>query len=146
MTDVELLKELYQKGYSIRKIAKEVGMSYGKVRNLLIKAGVELRRRKVDEQKVLELAKQGYSARAISRTLNVSESSVLRILRKHRMGKRIRKLGEEEIKLIKELYENGESIYSIAKRLRKSTNLIVYHLKKLGLYKQVTRGSSSTSL
>ncbi|MFP3201471.1 MAG: CRISPR DNA repeat-binding protein Cbp1 [Sulfolobus sp.] len=145
MVDVELLKELYQKGYSIRKIAREVGMSYGKVRNLLIKAGVELRRRTVDEQKVLELARQGYSARAISRTLNVSESSVLRILRKHKMGKRIKKLGEKDIELIKELYESGESIYGIAKRLRKSTNLIVYHLKKLGLYK-TTRGSSSTSL
>ncbi|MEM3350594.1 MAG: CRISPR-associated protein, partial [Saccharolobus sp.] len=37
------------------------------------------------------------------------------------------------------------SIYRIAKELNISTNLVVYHLKKQGLYKKPIHESSSTS-
>ncbi|MFP3197184.1 MAG: CRISPR DNA repeat-binding protein Cbp1 [Sulfolobaceae archaeon] len=139
------VRSLYEQGYSIRNIASFTGLSYGKVRNLLIKSGVKLRSNKVDENKVIELAKQGKSARAISKELKISESTVLRILQKHNLGRRVRKLKDSEIKMIEDMYKRGESIYKIAKKLGKSTNLIVYHLKKMGLYKSI-RESSSTSL
>ncbi|MDT7872295.1 MAG: CRISPR DNA repeat-binding protein Cbp1 [Sulfolobaceae archaeon] len=141
----EKVRSLYEQGYSIRNIASLTGLSYGKVRNLLIKSGVKLRSNKVDENKVIELAKQGKSARAISKELKISESTVLRILQKHNLGRRVRKLKDSEIKMIEDMYKRGESIYKIAKKLGKSTNLIVYHLKKMGLYKSI-RESSSTSL
>ena len=140
----ERIKTLYEQNYSIRKIAAMTGLSYGKVRNILLKSGVKLRSNRVDEAKIIELAKQGKSARAISRELHVSESTVLRIMQKNNLGRRVKKLREEDIKLIEEMYRRGESIYRIAKQLGKSTNLVVYHLKKMGLYKP-TRGSSSTS-
>lgn len=141
----EKVRSLYEQGYSIRNIASLTGLSYGKVRNLLIKSGVKLRSNKVDENKVIELAKQGKSARAISKELKISESTVLRILQKHNLGRRVKKLEDSEIKMIEDMYKHGESIYKIAKKLGKSTNLIVYHLKKMGLYKSIHE-SSSTSL
>jgi len=52
----EKVRSLYEQGYSIRNIASLTGLSYGKVRNLLIKSGVKLRSNKVDENKVIELA------------------------------------------------------------------------------------------
>lgn len=141
----EKVRSLYERGYSIRNIASLTGLSYGKVRNLLIKSGIKLRSNKADENKVIELAKQGKSARAISKELKISESTVLRILQKHNLGRRVRKLKDSEIKMIEDMYKRGEPIYKIAKKLGKSTNLIVYHLKKMGLYKSI-RESSSTSL
>ncbi|BCU70758.1 CRISPR-associated protein [Stygiolobus caldivivus] len=141
----EKIKLLYEQGYSIRNISSLTGLSYGKVRNVLIKSGVKLRNNKVDESKIIEFAKQGKSARAISKELHVSESTVLRILQRHNLGRRVRKLNSDEIKMIEEMYKRGESIYKIAKQLGKSTNLVVYHLKKMGLYKSIHE-SSSTSL
>ena len=140
----EKVRSLYEQGYSIRNIASLTGLSYGKVRNLLIKSGVKLRSNKVDENKVIELAKQGKSARAISKELKISESTVLRILQKHNLGRRVRKLKDSEIKMIEDMYKRGESIYKIAKKLGKSTNLIVYHLKKMRLYKSIHEPSSTS--
>ncbi|MEM4139395.1 MAG: helix-turn-helix domain-containing protein, partial [Sulfolobaceae archaeon] len=58
-----------------------------------------------------------------------------RILKKHKLVKSKRKLTNEDIEKIKTMYLNGESIYRIAKVLNISTNLVVYHLKKLNIYK-----------
>jgi hypothetical protein len=53
-------------------------------------------------------------------------------------------LDRKEIEKIREEYNKGNSIYKIAKELNISTNLVVYHLKKMGLYRPI-RESSPTS-
>ncbi|AHC50936.1 CRISPR-associated protein [Sulfolobus acidocaldarius SUSAZ] len=133
---VDELKRLYNQGKSMKSIARELGISYTKVRNILLNAGVNIRKKRINEQEVVELAKQGHSARYISKMLKISESSALRILKKHNVGRKIKKLSDDDINKIKEMYLKGESIYRIAKTLGKSTNLVVYHLKRLGVYKR----------
>lgn len=134
---------MYNNGYTIRQIAKEMNMSYGKVRNILIKEGVKMRNKIPKEvvDKIIELAKKGYSARKISIELKMNETTVLRILKERNLGKRIRKMSKEEIEQIVNMYHEGKSIYEIAKKLKRSTNLVVYYLKK----QNIIRESSSTS-
>lgn len=68
----------------------------------------------------------------------------MRIFKKYNLGKKRRKLDRKEIEKIREEYNKGNSIYKIAKELNISTNLVVYHLKKMGLYRPI-RESSPTS-
>lgn len=111
-------------------------MSYGKVRNLLLKHGIKLRSNRIskeDEVKIIELAKKGLSARKISKELGINEPTVYRILNKYNLGKKIKRIKENEINTIIQMYNEGKSIYEIAKKLNRSTNLVVYYLKKHGI-------------
>ncbi|WP_373469012.1 helix-turn-helix domain-containing protein, partial [Acidianus infernus] len=57
----EKIKKMYEDGKTIREIAKELNMSYSKVRKILILEGVEFRGKLKRElvNKIIELAKQG---------------------------------------------------------------------------------------
>lgn len=136
----ERIKKMYEDGKTIREIAKELNISYAKVRKILISEGVKLRGRLRQElvNKIIELAKQGYSANRISKEMGLNSNTVLRILRKNNLVKTKRRLSKEDIERIKTMYESGTSIYKIAKELKISTNLVVYHLKKLNIYKPQT--------
>ncbi|ARM76097.1 CRISPR DNA repeat-binding protein Cbp1 [Acidianus manzaensis] len=133
----EEIKSLYEQGKTIRQIASEKGMSYSKVRRILLNSGIQFRGRLSTEivNKVIELAKEGNSANKISKMLDINSNTILRILKKNNLASRKRKLTTEDIEKIKDMYLKGESIYRIAKDLKISTNLVVYHLKKMNIYK-----------
>jgi len=142
----KIAKEMYERGKSIREIARELNLSYSRVRKILKDSGVQFRGKlsRDIEEKIIDLAKRGYSANKISKETKINSNTVLRVLKKNNLAKTKRKLAPEKIEEIKNLYKNGVSIYKIAKNFNISTNLVVYHLKKSNVYKP-THESYSTS-
>lgn len=138
---------MYEEGLSIRQIANQLGLSYSRVRRMLIKARVNFRGKVPYDkiQQIIEMGKQGYSANRISKELNINFNTVLRIFKKYNLGKKRRKLDRKEIEKIREEYNKGNSIYRIAKELNISTNLVVYHLKKMGLYRPIHESSPTSA-
>jgi DNA-binding CsgD family transcriptional regulator len=124
-------KRWYESGLSIREIAKKAGTNYSAVRRALLRTKVKFRGR-IDsstEEMVVKMGKEGLSASKISRELKLNFNTVSRILKKHGLGRSRRKLTKEQIDEILNSRRRGESIYSIAKKLGVSTNLVAYHLK-----------------
>gem|GEM_PF-1037020 len=148
--DQEKLKEMYDSGLTIRQIAKEMGLSYSKVRRALIKMGVKLKRRKPlseEDKKIIELYKEGMSISKISKLLSRNYNSVLRVVKSSPYYKARKKLSEKEKAKIINLFKEGRSIYSIAKEFNISTNLVVYYLRKSKVMekKRGRRGSIQSS-
>ncbi len=140
------VKKMYDEGKSIRQIAAEMGMTYSKVRKILIEQNVKFRGRVADEtvKEIVERGKKGESANKISKEMNMNFNTVLRIMRKYNLVKRKRKLSQNETLKIKNDFVQGKSIYQIAKEMKISTNLVVYYLKKYGVYRPSTHELSPT--
>ncbi len=82
---------------------------------------------------VKDIAKQcGNSMSLVYRAIEKLEKEG-KITRRKGKGTRRRLVTEKEIKEIKNRYESGESIYSIAKKLSRPPSTIYYVLKRLGL-------------
>ncbi|BBD72492.1 hypothetical protein HS1genome_0881 [Sulfodiicoccus acidiphilus] len=92
----------------------------------------------------MRMGKEGASANRISKELGLNFNTVSRVLKKHGLGRTRRKLTREQIEEIRKSRQRGESIYSIAKRLNISTNLVSYHLKRSGQVRRSGRGQSPT--
>ncbi len=92
---------------------------------------------------VEELYKNGVPVREIAKHCSNSMSTVYKALeRLEEMGriqrrkgryKRHRRLTRDELEEIKKLYEEGRTIYEIAKMLNRPESTIYYALKRLGL-------------
>ena len=92
---------------------------------------------------VEKLYKDGVPVREIAKHCSNSMSTVYKALeRLEEMGriqrrkgryKRHRRLTRDELEEIKKLYEEGRTIYEIAKMLNRPESTIYYALKRLGL-------------
>jgi len=130
------VKMLYEIGKSIREIAEEMGLTYSKVRYMLVKKGVVLRKNRIPNDirnMIIEMGKNGIAVYKIAEELKLNEVTVLTNLRRENVVKRKKKMSVEEIEMIEKMYKEGKSIYEISKKLNRSTNLVVYYLKKMGL-------------
>ncbi len=89
-------------------------------------------------QKVAEMYKEGRTVKEIAEELGLSMSTIYRLLAKKGVQLRRKpykargRLTPEELEQIKQLYQQGESIYSIAKKLNRPASTIYYALKRMG--------------
>ncbi len=81
---------------------------------------------------VKEIARQCGSMSTVYRALDRLEA-MGRIRKRRGHYTKHRRLSKEELEQIKKLYEQGASIYEIARRLNRQVSTIAYALKKLGL-------------
>lgn len=131
--------KLYNKGLSVRKIAKEVGLHHKTVSKYLKQAGIEIDRQQSYEQHrpkkyqpsliswdtkqerdnlIISMYNEGKSSTYIHRALGISGRTVLRILEKNNIERRFQQpmFNNTQKQSINNLYNQGNSISVIADR------------------------------
>jgi len=145
--DVQIDKIIndYKSGVAIHEIAKKYNIHPRCIYYYLNAYNIPMRRKRntnnIDEV-VEKLYKEGVPVREIAKQLGVSLKKIYNILdrleamrriKRRRQHTRHRRLSKEELEQIKKLFEQGASIYEIARRLDRPVSTIAYALKKLGL-------------
>ncbi len=92
------------------------------------------------DSQIVGLYLKGVPVKEIAETLNISYSVIYSALRRcgvepnrKRRRRSVKRLSPEELEEIMKLYNSGESIYMIARRLGRAPSTIYYALKRLGL-------------
>ena len=92
------IADLYEDGYSLREIKRELRVAFGETRRALLRQGVRLRKpgtkpylfSKKERRNIIALYKDGYSAVQIAEKYNTSHTTIYRMLRKAGVERRSR--------------------------------------------------------
>lgn len=132
--------EMYKNGMGMKRIAKEVKLSYTQVRNILKKENVVFRaphKKGVwikDCEDMIKLYSNGMSIKDISDKFKVHHSSILKILKKRevkierRYDNVKRVLSKQQVQDMVQLYRNGKTYYELEKIYGISRNSILRHI------------------
>ncbi|AIJ06136.1 hypothetical protein JH146_1294 [Methanocaldococcus bathoardescens] len=128
--------ELYNKGWSIYKIANYFNIDRKTVRRYLKKHGIEIKNkqcRKVTNEMIIKwikLYKDGLTVRQIATMYNIGYETVRKWLIKSGINMRKGKVTDETAEKWVKLYKNGWSIVRIAKEYNVNDETVRYWLKK----------------
>ena len=128
--------ELYNKGWSIYKIANHFNVDKKTVRRYLKKHGIKIKNkqnRKVTNEMIMkwiQLYKDGLTVRQIAVMYSIGYETVRKWLIKSGIKMRKGKVTDETAEKWVELYKNGLSIVKIAKEYNVNNETVRYWLKK----------------
>lgn len=146
----------YQNGRSSCSIAKEIGVSTGRVTKFLASRGVEIRTRRTlsadEDRRIRALHDEGWSNVRIAKEIGTTPLTV----RKHvavaerglewsdsRVGNHNQSLTDEQVANIIRLYGDGLSVSEISNATGHNENTIKRHLAKNGIAENRKRGRLS---
>lgn len=137
--DKQVVKELYEEGYSSKDIAEMMQVSGSTITNILRETGAEIRGNRIpraipDDQveEVIRLYEQGLNADQIADKFGVDAGAVQRRLLEQDIQLRgnVLNLSNEEIKT---LYLQGLTTHEIADKFNTDDETIRYRLIKMGV-------------
>ncbi len=145
-----LVVELYLRGEPIDVIAREACINRATIYAILRRHGIEPSRKRrrsrrltpEEEEKLVEEYKSGVPVQELLEKYGISTTKLYEILRRHGVDLRSkrrsttrRRLSHEELEEIRRLWEQGKSIYAIAKELNRPVSTVYAALKRLGIKK-----------
>jgi len=145
--DNDLIKQLYNQGFTGRDIGKRLGVNRSTIYDRLKQMGVEVRPPHgihavggkaplidLDDDLIKQLYSQGYTTREIAKQLGTGHTTILKHLKQ--MGVERRPASPPiplDNEIIKQMYEDGFSSYEIAEELGVSNKTILKRLKAMGV-------------
>jgi len=141
--DIEVIKELIEKGNSLRQVSEAAGVSKGVIERLDRKyQWSQPAKKRIDDeyaQKIKDLVDKGYNFQRIIDSLPISFYHINKIIKDYNIPTNFFKpepLSEEEKNEMERLYtEEGLGLLEIAKRMGRSDRTVSYYLTKKGIYK-----------
>ena len=143
-----LVVELYKQGVPIEEIARRACINKATIYSILRRHGIEPQRKRrrsrsltpEEEQRLVEEYERGAPVQELLEKYGISTTKLYEILRRHGVKLRSkrrpstrRRLTEEELEEIRRMWEEGMSIYAIAKALNRPVSTVYAALKKLGI-------------
>lgn len=125
--DKEAVKQLHENGLTMLAIAKELGTTAPRIRQVLIEAGLVSAKPPMDENEVRRLYSTGMTTSEIARHLGVNRGRVANVIRTSGLGKERRRIRKEEIK---RLHREGLSLSEIAGTLAVDDSYVFRVLKQ----------------
>ncbi len=144
----KLVVELYQKGVPVEEIAEKACINRATIYSILRRHGIQPSRKTrrsreltpEEEKKLVEEYLSGIPVQELMEKYGLSATKLYNILSKYGVPRRAprrshshRRITPEEVEEIRKLYEQGASVYEIAKRLKRPISTVYAVLKRLGL-------------